>query len=294
MLSVALLYDPGVTTTAEPEVAEEPIALEGDWHAETCDGACSRWIFANAPGCLPYPCVCERYKTERGWGSDRCWYPRKVNGIAVGGITSRCPCWGGKRESKPGNCCSHHSANPLYIWDSAAGCRSIPGKVTLQDDEDPAGADSGATPEEVAHRPDLDELDWRYIDDPWIDPDRQLPPFIRTWQPEELVCGCPTPWDVPPGKKVDIRTVGWHCCDCHTNWTSYAAGAVHRRRWTEPCRHPSTILDVDTGKPLLELHGEVWSASTRSSYRPAGWTPGRFTTTVRLAAAEPAEAFSWD
>jgi hypothetical protein len=99
-----------------------------------------------------------------------------------------------------------------------------------------------------APRVDVGQLDWNNFD-----PEVEHSPYERRWKPEELTCGCATPWD---GVKA---ARGWHCCDCHAHFKSYAVGEVHRRRWTEPCRAPETIIDVDTGRPLMYQGADgVW------------------------------------
>jgi hypothetical protein len=88
------------------------------------------------------------------------------------------------------------------------------------------------------------------------DPEAEHGTYERRWTREELTCPCPTPWDASKTVK------GWHCTQdgCHQNFTSYSVGELHRRRWTEPCRDPGGIRDVDTGAYLMRQAADgVWS-----------------------------------
>ncbi len=200
-------------------------------HAADCPGTCGApWPGTGTPLCQPYPCRCAQTKANRPeWARDSCWWIQKTTGRA----TSRCPCWGRERiDGLPGSCCAHHSANPRYA-------PVIP--VTL-DDLDVAPLIDWERPQ----RRDVAEYDW-------TDPEEEYAPYEARWTAAERGCECPTPWD---GKK---NVKGWHCCDCHQHFASYGVGEVHRRRWTEPCRQPETILDVDTGHPLMYQGADgVW------------------------------------
>ena len=205
-------------------------------HARWCSGGCARWAAHNDPSCLPAPCRCNAYKASKpAWGRERCWWTKRNTDRVI----SECPCWGRERvDGLPAGCCAHHPANPRY---------APPPVVRTLDDLDVAPYiewDRPAAPVNVAL------LDWN-----GFDPEVEHSPYVRTWTAEELTCGCKTPFDQAKPPK------GWHCAGCCTNWSSYAVGEVHRRRWTEPCRPPDTIRDVDTGFPLLRQGVDgVWSA----------------------------------
>lgn len=85
------------------------------------------------------------------------------------------------------------------------------------------------------------------------------PPYVRRWTAEELHCPCKTPWD---GAK---STKGYHCPQCHTNWTNVATAEQHQRRLAGPCRAPGTVVDTMTGRRLLAARAvgglEVWGVS---------------------------------
>lgn len=207
-------------------------------HAADCDGRCNRWIATDAPGCMPYPCACRKTRADRpSWAKDQCWWTHKLTGQP----TARCPCWGQRRDGRPGHCCAHHSANPFYAPPPAP--RAL--------DDDPDVAPLVVWEPEPEHVPkDLDEL--------WFNGEIEFPEYERRYRPEDLTCPCVTPWDGKKGAK------GWHCAGegCHQHFSSYSVGEVHRRRWTEPCRDPADICDVDTGFPLLRQGGDgVWSAA---------------------------------
>lgn len=199
-------------------------------HARWCSGGCDRWLGSGAPTCLPAPCVCRKTRADRPqWAKDQCWWPHKLTGRP----TAKCPCWGSKRDGKPGHCCAHHSANPFY---------APPVPLRGLDDLDVAPLVVWV-PEHVPK--DLDEL--------WFDGEIEFPEYERRYQPEELTCPCVLPWDGKGAK--------WHCCDCHQSFASYGVGEVHRRRWTEPCRDPADIVDIDTGRPLMYQGADgVWGA----------------------------------
>lgn len=216
-------------------VADPPPVPPGD-HAPDCDGRCSPWLAVGKPTCLPYPCQCFAYRASRPeWGRERCWWVKRNTERTVSG----CPCWGQPRDGKPGTCCVHHSANPRYA--------PPPPPPTLDDLDVAPLLDDWDRP---APRVDAGLLDWN-----GFDPEVEYASYERLWAPEELTCDCLTPFD------QDRRPTGWHCAGegCHQNFKSYAVGAVHRRRWTEPCRPPWTIVDVDTGQALMYQDGKgVW------------------------------------
>lgn len=200
-------------------------------HAPDCDGRCTLWFGIGTRTCVPYPCQCAKTKANRPeWARERCWWIQKTTGRTV----SRCPCWGQSRDGgRPGSCCAHHSANPRYA--------PPPPPVTL-DDLDLAPLVEWERPPPV---------DAALYD--WSDPEEEFRPYERLWTREESTCPCVTPFD------QDKRVTGWHCTDCHTDFKSYSVGEQHRKRWTEPCRPPEEIRDVDTGDPLMYQDGSgVW------------------------------------
>lgn len=201
-------------------------------HADDCAGRCSLWVGTGTPVCQPFPCACAATKAAApDWGKLHCWWTKRGTEI----ITSRCPCWGDKRDGKPGGCCVHHSANPRY---------APPPPPRGVDDLDVADYVEWDRP--AAKPVDIEEL--------WFDPEVEFAPFIPRWTRAEMTCECPTPWDASKAVK------GWHCCDCHGHFSSYSVGEQHRKRWTEPCRDPAGICDVDTGRPLMRQAGvDVWS-----------------------------------
>lgn len=204
-------------------------------HHASCAGGCGIWPVTGTAACMPYPCKCaDTRKSRPKWAQDSCWWIKKTTERA----TSKCPCWGRVRdEALSGNCCSWHPENPRYA--------PPPAPITL-DDLDVA--------EYVWDRPerrDAAEYDWS-------DPEEEFAPYELLWTAEERTCGCKTPFDGarPPR--------GWHCSGegCHQDFASYAVGEVHRRRWTEPCRPPDTVRDIDTGFALLRQGADgVWSAA---------------------------------
>lgn len=199
-------------------------------HAPNCDGRCSPWLAIDAPSCQPYPCQCAKTKANRPeWADSSCWWIKKTTGRTV----SRCPCWGMLRDGRPGACCAHHSANPRY---------ALPPAPTTLDDLDVAPLVDWERPQRV---------DAALYD--WSDPEEEFQPYERMWAPEDTTCPCVTPFD------QDKRVTGWHCVSCHENFKSYSVGQQHRKRWTEPCRTPDSVKDVDTGNPLMYQDGNgVW------------------------------------
>jgi hypothetical protein len=83
-----------------------------------------------------------------------------------------------------------------------------------------------------------------------------LPALVRRYSHAECHCGCATPWD---GQKVSS---GYHCPNCHSNWTNLGTAEHHRRRMSGVCRLPGDVVDVDTGRRLLAARSvggfEVW------------------------------------
>lgn len=222
-------------------------------HAEACNGLCGLWIAAGTPGCQPYPCRCQQTRDGAPlWvikqGQARCyWQKRGQEDTPGGGYRSRCPCWGGNREGKPGDCCAHHSANPFYAAVVVTG--SADPDVPAVEVPEPLDVDMPPT---LDDEPDESAFDW---------PDEIREPFIRRWPVEELHCDCATPFD------NDKRSVAFHCTSCHENWANVQTSAVHRRRWTEPCRDPRRVRDCVTGRPLLYADADgIW----RDSHPGAG------------------------
>jgi len=185
-------------------------------------------------------------------GDVKCyWYSKKK-----GRIVSYCECWDGTRDGKPGDCCSHHSANILY--QVTPGALADPEVSQFEIPDEPA---SWHAPHERAQRL-ADDIDWGDDEEPWgTDPSRERRPYERRWTLAEVTCECPTPWDVPPGKKPS-KSAGFHCVSCHLNWANVQLAAMHRRNWTDPCRSPFTLLDVDTGASLVYQDADgVWRMS---------------------------------
>ena len=61
-----------------------------------------------------------------------------------------------------------------------------------------------------------------------------------------------------------------HCPEdgCHRNFANTGTAAMHRKRWTDPCRPPEGIVDVDTGAGLLRLNVDgVWSIDWAANCR---------------------------
>lgn len=207
-----------------------PAPVEG--HARWCSGGCVRWA-SGAPTCLPYPCQCATTKENApDWrkqlGQVQCWWKKRT-----GGVDSRCPCWGGLRDGKPGDCCSHHSANPRYLLD-ADGMLAEPDAAMAALDEAPDRDD----------RPDgIDAIAW---DEPaWEDERPQRKPYVRRWPPEDLMCRC------------TVLPKGVHCPSCCRTFGTEMAFTMHRAG--DACRAPADVVDVDTGAALLERDAAgVW------------------------------------
>jgi hypothetical protein len=250
-----------------------------DGHIEECDGKCPRWIAADAPTCAGYPCMCDATKAAAPEyilrrGNPQCWWTDRNTGK----IKSRCPCWAGSRDGKPGSCCSFHSANPLY---------SIPVVQGVAQAEDETGVDvqmfessqhSGETDDDPLDEPpitgrliradDTVPADWR---EAW--PDEERKPYVRMFEPADLTCTCVLPY------QDDKKTSVLHCTDCHHDFGNSMAYEIHRKRWTEPCLDPADVADCWTGEPVMVCQGGIWRLSFESSYAPDGWTPGKMTTT---------------
>lgn len=214
-------------------------------HADDCTGTCGLWLAAGTPSCLPYPCMCAQTRADAKenypWSDGKCWWVKKNTGQA----RSRCPCWNGTRDGRPGDCCSQHSANVLYAT-----------AVPVLADPDVSPADVFEVPDEPAgwHAPHDREPLWFDDEEAWgPDPSRERKPFVRRWEPAELTCDCELSY------AKDKRSVVTHCTDCHGDFANVATASVHRRKWTVPCRNPWSIVDCDTGEPLMYQDGSgVW------------------------------------
>lgn len=228
-------------------------------HADGCDGTCAVWLAADAPSCRPYPCRCASTRDDapdwaRKQGQARCWWRKKgLEDTPGGGYRSRCPCWGGPRDGKPGDCCAHHSANPYYLVTASKAMAAL--EAAAEPAADDATQDLGDAVDPV----DMDEPPGN-PDDPFDPawgwetwPEEERKPFVRRWPTEALTCECVLPY------ANDKRAATVHCVACHTDWANPQTFSVHRRRWTEPCRDPWKVRDCDTGDPLLYQDVEgIW------------------------------------
>jgi hypothetical protein len=231
-----------------------------DTHASWCSGGCSRWVVTGAPTCMPYPCRCPETKAQvPEWvqlaGDVTCWWRRKTDGA----LTSRCPCWGDRREGKPEECCSWHMANPQFLDDRHAAFLAL---VEAADDEPPADATFDASSAEPHREPD--PLTWDSDGEAWADRRPVREPYVRRWTAAELDCACGA---TPPR--------GVHCVSCCVTFASEMAASMHRTAWSQPCRTPEEICDVDTGVPLLQLNGDgAWAIDWQAN---AGlWQAARY------------------
>lgn len=224
-------------TTTLVAAAEPPAELHAPW----CSGGCPRWLASGYPTCLPTPCQCAATKEDappwrKDLGDVKCWWRKRV-----GGIASRCPCWGSPRDGRPGDCCSHHSANPLYLLD-ADGMLAEPDTVLE------AAAEVPDEPE-GDRPPDADAVVWDDV--PWEAERPERKPVVRRWRPDELIC---------VHTEAEMPAKGIHCQNCCLNWANEMAMGMHAASYSSPCRRPEDIRDVDTGVPLLQLnaHG-AWA-----------------------------------
>lgn len=225
-------------------------------HARWCSGGCPRWLATGAPTCVPYPCRCDETKANapqfaKDRGDVTCWYRRK----GTGALTSRCPCWGAPREDGPPlDCCAWHVASPRYLDDrTAAFLALVDAADTAPDDAVMAGPDETPEPPPAPQEPD--PLVWDRDDgEPWADRRTRREPYTRRWPKDTLSCTCRTPWD-------GTGRTGVHCPSdgCHRHFANVMTADMHRKGWTEPCRDPATVCDVDTGVHLLILGpDDVW------------------------------------
>lgn len=228
------------------------MTLALDRHADGCDGTCPHWLATGAPTCLPYPCVCPQTRADAAerypWTlpDPKCWWKTEA-----GAIRSRCACWGDTRDGKPGDCCSHHSANPRYVWEGEA-FDVVDGDVVYVDQ---GPADPAELPPAGWHAPHDREPLWLDDGEPYgPDPRRERKPYVRRWAPDEISCPCATPWDA-----AKTKTAGMHCVGCHRDFANVMTHEMHRRSWGQECRDPGTVTDVDTGAELLLCDGDgVW------------------------------------
>lgn len=66
---------------------------------------------------------------------------------------------------------------------------------------------------------------------------------------------------------------GHHCPDCHANFANAGIAELHRRTIRHPCRQPATVLNIITGRPLLQRDpAGVWQLD-RTSLWPSGTRP---------------------
>lgn len=219
-------------------------------HARWCSGGCPRWIATGAPTCLPTPCQCEATKAAAPeWARDRCWWKDKKTLK----IKSRCPCWGARRDGRPADCCALHLANPQYLDVRAATFLAMSALTDPNATKDAQMTAPGA--DEPDERPDTGGL-WDDWDDMPPNPYEVVRmPYAARWTREELHCDCSTPFD------SSKTSTGWHCPGegCHQNFRSWQVGSMHRRFWTDPCRPPDSLVDVDTGDPLMRQDAQgVW------------------------------------
>lgn len=193
---------------------------------------CPKWLVGGIETCALYPCLCGQTRQQayedHGIEDAACWWRDKKR---AGRLASRCPCWGRTRDDRlPQNCCSRHEANPAYVVEHLeAGIRGpvAPGFPTGSADasEAPAretsarSAGNGATGQDTG--------------------------YTRLWPPDQSTCPCPTPWD-------NQKTVGgYHCPNCHANFANVATAMAHQPTVLHPCKPPESIVDCDTGRPLL-------------------------------------------
>lgn len=207
-------------------------------HARWCSGGCPRWLATGAPTCMPDPCRCAETLAGRpDWVADpRCWWRNKA-----GKLTSYCPCWGDARDGKPDDCCSWHLASPRYLTDTEEAYLAL--------------MDPDRAAEQMAEAPERPEKPQETSPDRWDDerpweaerPRRE--PYTPRWTRAEMHCA----------HSADVLSKGVHCTSCCVTYATEIAAAMHRRLWTEPCRRPADIVDVDTGVALLipDVNG-VW------------------------------------
>jgi hypothetical protein len=220
-----------------------------------------------------YPCRCEDIDTDPPiWKRERaartgdptvfiCDPYVSKKGHNVGRWTNRCPCWGGRRDHAREGCCAHHEGNPRYLPVGPDGRPlAAPLLAEMLHDTIPPSRDAGwQAPHERIERPIHDVAPAAaYAEALGIPYEAEPEPYVRRWKHAELHCDCPTPWDHMTSRDSDgklkvARGHGHHCSadGCHTNWRSYAASVVHCRDVTKPCTPPQSIVDCETGEPLL-------------------------------------------
>ena len=228
-------------------------------HAPDCDRRCNRWLAADAPGCLPYPCRCADTKSTAPDPAEAvCWWrDRKTNRLHC-----RCPCWGGQRADQPEDCCVWHPLNPWHALLDGG---------TLDPELEPATDDPGVTDGRKPTRAEAYAAMFEDDGEPHRGPPSEdRAPIVRRWPVEATTCACPEPAAWP-------KTVGAvHCTGCHQSFNSQSTFRQHRRDWTQPCIYSGEVVDCWTGLPMMECRGGIWGMIGGSTYRPQGWTPGRF------------------
>jgi hypothetical protein len=109
-------------------------------------------------------------------------------------------------------------------------------------------------PHERVERPVEDvEPATAYADALGVPLDVEPTPYARRWSAQELHCACPTPWDhlVTKEGKTAAKGIGYHCVGCCTNFRNVAVASTHQRNAGDQCRPPATIVDPETGRPVL-------------------------------------------
>ena len=53
-----------IAVVGTPTDGMTTVEAEREQHARWCSGGCARWLAADAPGCLPYPCRCRQHKVD--------------------------------------------------------------------------------------------------------------------------------------------------------------------------------------------------------------------------------------
>lgn len=226
-------------------------ASDGRWLAAAGKGHDAR------PG-QAYPCRCdEDDPNPPAWAKGalpvcRPWQLTK--GPRTGQWSSKCPCWGQEIDpATPEACCRRHEGNPWYgpRWSPLTRAAGV-----VRDPD--TGAEVAAEPAEliepidtpVVVGPDIVDLPDHDVDPRYVQPK----PYVRRWTHDELHCGCPTPWDGIPtggGKTGKTSNVGHHCTNCHQNFRNTQVAQLHQRWVTDRCKPAESIVDCDTGVPLL-------------------------------------------
>jgi hypothetical protein len=240
-------------------VASPEASPPAEQHAPWCSGGCRRWLAYDQPSGLGYPCGCARTKSTAPDPTEAvCWWrDGKTNRLHC-----RCSCWGAERVDQAEDCCVWHPLNPRYV---------LNGPGTLDPEADPATDDPGAADGRKASRAEAYAAMFEDDGEPHRGPPPEdQAPIVHRWTPAELTCECPEPNDWPKTSKHV------HCTDCHNSFNSPSTFRQHRRDWRFPCLDPRQVLDCWTGRQMMEVRGGLWGMVSGSSYKPAGWTPGKF------------------